>query len=881
MKKRLIRLVTTACLVVATVTAVGIVDAPSVSADAGNPILGTISGDIVPDASGTGVTVFVRGEWNWLSHNSDCNFDRAATGVGIIWRDPQGTGYPVVKAPINEQVGVKSSNSGNAVDQMVHPVDRGNVPEGYTSGTFQSTTQGYSTNTAGDYPSGQQFVDPSPPNVNSFANWKGGCGREPLSASNSKTSGSTCADGSTACAAHPWGSWGYEKNDGQGHVGYSHHYNSRSDVTTVCANFYDVHGGGKFNSGKMQLVNGAKEITVNSNGDNSIQTNAFNTAQGANCITFPNATPTLTTTATASTTIGQPISDTAHISGLIAPFGGTITFRAYAPAAGGAADTSCSSLVYTSSAVPVSGNGDVTSTPAFIPQSVGTYEWTASYSGFGGNDPVATSCNDAGEQSVVNKAQPTIFTTAQTPVTIGQSISDTATIGGLVNPTGLGTITFTAYAPLANGSADTSCSTLVFTKVVTGISANGNYGSTNFTPSGTSPQIPGVYEWIASFSGDANNLPVSGVCNGTNEQSVVNKAQPSIVTSATSSVTIGGSISDSATISGLVAPTGTGSITFTAYAPLANGSADTNCTTIAATRVITGISANGTYGPTSAFVPSTAGTYEWIASFSGDANNLPVSGVCDATGEKSQVNPTTPTIVTAAAGPIPLGGSISDTATVSGLVSPSGGQLFFRAYAPKADGTADTACGTVAFTSNAVTVNANGQYTSTPLFQPSFAGVYEWRAFYGGDANNVPVATTCDAAGEQSVVNKATPTITTSASGPTTIGGAISDTATLTGLVSPVITGSIIFRAYAPQANGSADTTCSTLVFTSNAVAVNLGNNSYGPATFTPSGSPPQIAGTYEWRAFYSGDANYNAVSTPCNDTNEQSLVNKSTPHCC
>ena len=31
------------------------------------------------------VTVYVRGQWTWLSHKSDCNFDRAATGVGIIW----------------------------------------------------------------------------------------------------------------------------------------------------------------------------------------------------------------------------------------------------------------------------------------------------------------------------------------------------------------------------------------------------------------------------------------------------------------------------------------------------------------------------------------------------------------------------------------------------------------------------------------------------------------------------------------------------------------------------------------------------------------------------------------------------------------------------
>src|SRR5207247_2578682 len=74
----------------------------------------------------------------------------------------------------------------------------------------------------------------------------------------------------------------YAKDDGSG-VGYKHTYAKRADVGTVCVNFYDVHG-------KNQVVNGAKEITVNGNGDNSIQTNAFNANEGANCVSFPNST---------------------------------------------------------------------------------------------------------------------------------------------------------------------------------------------------------------------------------------------------------------------------------------------------------------------------------------------------------------------------------------------------------------------------------------------------------------------------------------------------------------------------------------------------------------------------------------------------------------
>jgi hypothetical protein len=144
----------------------------------------------------------VRGQWNWLSHNSDCNFDRAATGVGLIWNDPNGAdrtrnistatrsgttvtlttttaqtfavgddilvqgvvggtgfngtfvitsrdnthvkytssgtgsgsggtvtdldvfnGFIVQKSPITGYVGTQTATPGNAVDQMVHPVD--------------------------------------------------------------------------------------------------------------------------------------------------------------------------------------------------------------------------------------------------------------------------------------------------------------------------------------------------------------------------------------------------------------------------------------------------------------------------------------------------------------------------------------------------------------------------------------------------------------------------------------------------------------------------------------------------------------------------------------------------------------------------------------
>src|SRR5207244_13197716 len=152
------------------------------------------------------------------------------------------------------------------------------------------------------------------------------------------------------------------------------------------------------------------------------------------------------------------------------------------------------------------------------PQVAVTYEWEVSYSGDGNAKPVASKCDDAGEQSLVNKKQPAITTTASGPVTIGDAIHDVAQLTMLVSgvaPTG--TITFTAYAPTANGSADVACGTALFTDTEP-VDSTGKATSGSFTPSGTAPQIAGTYEWIASYSGDSNYKGTTSRCNDPGEQ---------------------------------------------------------------------------------------------------------------------------------------------------------------------------------------------------------------------------------------------------------------------------------------------------------------------------------------------------------------------------
>jgi hypothetical protein len=210
--------------------------------------------------------------------------------------------------------------------------------------------------------------------------------------------------------------------------------------------------------------------------------------------------PTIATHA-ASATAGQPIHDVAVLSGGDAP-SGSITWNVYK-----ASDTSCAtSLAAVTDAV--AGDGTYTS-PDFTPSAIGAYQWVATYSGDGSNLTATTACNDPNEQSTVSKANPSIATTA-TSNTDGHPIHDVATLSGGDSPTG--TITWNVYV------ADTGCATSLDTVSVP-VSGDGIYTSPDFTPSAT-----GTYQWVATYSGDANNNLIASSCNDPNERSTIQPA---------------------------------------------------------------------------------------------------------------------------------------------------------------------------------------------------------------------------------------------------------------------------------------------------------------------------------------------------------------------
>ena len=351
-----------------------------------------------------------------------------------------------------------------------------------------------------------------------------------------------------------------------------------------------------------------------------------NSASATLCVTA--AKPVVTTQASPAIGLGGTVRDSATLSGGVTPTG-SITFRLFGPN-----DASCTGAPIFTSTVTVAGNGTYNSA-SFTPTVQGTYRWIANYNGDVNNSATANVCNGVNENVVVGAAAATVATTASPGILLGAgTISDSAALSGGASPTG--SITFRLFGP-----NDATCASVpVFSSTVI-IAGNGTYVSASFTPVSA-----GTYRWIANYSGDANNAATVNGCNAPNESVIVSLVAPTVVTTASPGVPVGGTVSDTAVLSGGASPTGT--ITFRLYGPN-----DATCTgSIAFTSSAT-VTGNGSYnsGP---FTPAAAGTYRWIANYSGDGNNPATTNACNAPNESVVV-----TALMTTTAPIPTVGSVA------------------------------------------------------------------------------------------------------------------------------------------------------------------------------------------------------------------------------
>src|SRR5439155_1577305 len=198
------------------------------------------------------------------------------------------------------------------------------------------------------------------------------------------------------------------------------------------------------------------------------------------------------------------------------------------------------------------------------------------------------------------------------------------------------------------------------------------------------------------------------------------------------SITVGGTIHDSSTLSGATSDAG-GTVKYRYYSTLAA------CNDAANTYASPGGTSAGDKTVTAGVVPNSddatfnsAGTFYWRAWYSGDSNNSGASSAC--ADEALVVGKASPTIATDAGGPyrIDKDGTVdlTDKATLSGGTGDAGGVINFTLYGPDPTPNSnpeDDCSGVPAGTATAsVTGGANdATYTSTAVTVTE-PGTYHW-----------------------------------------------------------------------------------------------------------------------------------------------------------
>jgi hypothetical protein len=542
--------------------------------------------------------------------------------------------------------------------------------------------------------------------------------------------------------------------------------------------------------------------------------NSASSACSNEVVTVNKASPSINTVPSSGASpssigLGQSFTDTATLTGAHSP-NGSITFDVYNNA-------NCTGTVLFTSTNGLSGNSATSG--SYTPPSAGSYYIAASYPGDGNNNSASSACSN--EVVTVGKGTPSVTTallTSSLSPYVGLYDDDVATVSGGHSPNGY--VTFNIYTT-------NNCSGAIWntsTNSLSGTSPNGPTAQSN----SFGPFTPGVtYYFDATYNGDPNNSSASSPC--ASEPVTVTKTSPGMYTTLSgTSVNLGGSFSDSATLTSAVSPTG--SVTFNVY----NNANCTGPVLFTSNGALSGSTApSGSFGPL-----NTAGSYYVSASYPGDPNNGPASSPC--TAEVVTVGVTSPSLsTTLSATTVNLGGSFSDSATLTGATSPTG-SVTFKVYNNA------NCTGPVLFTSNGA---LSGSTAPSGSFGPlSTVGSYYVSASYPGDPNNGPASSPCTA--EVVTVGKTSPSLSTTLSATTVnLGGSFSDSATLTGATSP--TGSVTFKVY-----NNANCT-GPVLFTSNGA---LSGSTAPSGTF----GPLSTVGSYYVSASYPGDPNNGPASSPC-----------------
>jgi hypothetical protein len=337
-----------------------------------------------------------------------------------------------------------------------------------------------------------------------------------------------------------------------------------------------------------------------------------------------------------------------------------------------------------------------------------------------------------------------------TPVTLTVPVLDSVIPGSIVlsktnSDTGVGLpgAQFSVYYDsLDNGS---------FTTQIVGPNPGGTFSTaangTIVDPSGAlALLLPGDYQITETVAPTGYALPSPAdqvitipIGGGAIPANFADKTVPTMTTSATAANQVGGSISDVASLTASAHATGT--IIFDAYGPFSSTAVPTcSAATLAFTSAPVTVHGSGTYPMGAGFTPTSAGLYEWIENYSGDTNNVAVSGSCGAVGESTVVV----SVTTSATVQASNGAPISDTVDVTGPL-PVGSVITSTLYQAS-----DTSCATPLWATPSVTSTSATSYQLDGITEP--AGTYQWVETVKLPSGATVATGSCNAALEASAV---------------------------------------------------------------------------------------------------------------------------------
>ena len=579
--------------------------------------------------------------------------------------------------------------------------------------------------------------------------------------------------------------------------------------------------------------------------------NSNNNRETSSCEFLPIniAGASIMTARSASTiTNGQSVTDSAILSGTISSLSGTVTYEYFS----GSYCYGAGNLV---GIFPVTDGVATPSTPLQF-DSAGSYSWNAVFNG--ASYPVTSQC-----ESLIVTGSVITTSLSATSINVGGSVFDTSTLTGITSTTSTSTTSTSTTSTSTTSTSTTSTSTTSTSTTSTagstvqyqyfgpGNSACSGSGTailvfvTNgVVPDSASQQFdtPGQYSWNAVYT--------SGLTSATSECEPLNV--DSLTTSSLSSslVITGGSITDIATLNGGASPTGT--VTFNVY----SGSTSAVCTGTPTATFTVEISAT-TSSSTATIAGLSGGPYEVQAAYTGDANNAAATSPCGSESFTVSQAPTTVATALGAMSPLALGAIEYDTATISGAVTgftPTGTVTYHFFH----DGTCGLTPGSAA---DEVTTggwpyqahpNPDGLVPNSQSTGPLGAGSYSFSAEYSEDSNYAYAASVVC---EPFAVTQVTLTISTTL---VTVGTAEYDTATISGAVTGFTpTGTITYHFFQDGTCGAPDE------MTGGGWPYPVHLNLDGSVPNSQS-TGPLGAGSYSFQAFYSGDANYESLTSLC-----------------